>query len=315
MLLAAEAARASRVVRPPLGQGSAENHEVPRPVAPYPSKVDSQPSADDVRPHLRRAAAIADYEDDGRWAIIGELQRRTDRTAFDAVGELAGSADPLERIVALDVLAQIGYLAERPFLDETLPLLIDASHDTDADVIAAAVTALGCLWNPRALPAILRHTGHPSVNVRYSVAFAIPGAAGDPPSPHAIEALIALSADPDGETRDWATFGLGSQFDGEDTDAIRDALAARLNDPEGNISGEALLGLALRRDPRALPVLLACLDDDPGNLIVEAAAALGASEALPALERLKREGWQLAEPRPSVLDDALRACADPVTPS
>jgi hypothetical protein len=129
---------------------------------------------------------------------------------------------------------------------------------------------------------------------------------GGPPSPHAIEALIALSADPDGETRDWATFGLGSQLEEEDTDAIRDALAARLDDPDGDTSGEALLGLALRRDPRAL---LARLDDDPGNLIVEAAAALGAPEALPALQHLKREGWELDEPRPSLLDDALRACA------
>jgi HEAT repeat protein len=271
--------------------------------------VDSQPSADDVRPLLRRAAAIADFEDDGRWAIISELHRRTDRTAFDAVCALAGSADLPERIVALDVLAQIGYSAGRPFLEETLPVLIDASDDGHEDVVAAAVTALGFLWDPRALPAILRHAGHPSANVRYSVAVAIPGAAGDPPSPDAIEALIALSADRDGETRDWATFGLGSQFEDEDTDAIRDALAARLDDPDGDTSGEALLGLACRRDPRALPVLLARLDDDPGNLIVEAAAALGAAEALPALQRLKREGWQIDEPRPSVLDDALRACA------
>jgi HEAT repeat protein len=291
------------------GRFGPENHEVLRSVPPYASPVDSQPSADDVQPLLRRAAAIADFEDDGRWAIIREVHRRTDRTAFDAVGELARSAGIRERIVALDVLAQIGYSAGRPFLDETLPVLIDASDHGDADVVASAVSALGLLWDPRALPAILRHAGHPSANVRNSVAFAIPGAAGDPPSPDAIEALIALSADPDGETRDWATFGLGSQLEDEDTDAIRAALAARLDDPDGDTSGEALLGLAHRRDPRALPVLLARLDDDPGNLIVEAAAALGAPEALPALQRLKREGWQLDEPRPSVLDDALRACA------
>jgi HEAT repeat protein len=270
--------------------------------------VDSQPSADDVRPLLRRAAAI-DFEDDGRWAIIRELHRRTDRAAFEAARELAGSADLLERIVALDVLAQIGYPASRPFLEETLPVLIDATDEGDADVVAAAVNALGQLWDPRALPAILRQAGHPSANVRHSVAIAIPGAAGGPPSPDAVEALISLSADSDGETRDWATFGLGSQLEDQDSDAIRDALAARLDDPDGDTAGEALLGLALRHDPRALPVLLARLDDDPGNLIVEAAAALGAPEALPALQRLKREGWQLDEPRPSVLDDALRACA------
>jgi HEAT repeat protein len=271
--------------------------------------VDTQPSADDVQPLLRRAAATADFEDDGRWTIIRQLHRRTDRTAFDVACALAGSADVLERIVALDVLAQIGYLASRPFFKETLPVLIDATDDGDVDVVAAAVSALGQLWDPRALPAILRQAGHPSADVRNCVAFAIPGAAGDPPSPDAVEALIALSADPDGDTRDWATFGLGSQLDDQDTDVIRDALAARLDDPDGDTAGEALLGLALRHDPRALPALLARLDDDPGNLIVEAAAALGAPEALPALERLKREGWQLDEPRPSVLDDALRACA------
>ena len=282
---------------------------MPPPVPAYAATVESQPSADDAQPLLRQAAAIADFEDDGRWAIIRELHCRTDRAAFDAACALAGSADLLERIVALDVLAQIGYSASRPFLEETLPVLIEASDHEDADVVAAAVTALGQLWDRRALPALLRQAGHPSANVRHSVAFAIPGAAGDPPSPDAIEALIALSADPDGETRDWATFGLGSQFEGEDTGAVRDALAARLDDPDGDTSGEALLGLALRRDPRALPALLACLDDDPGNLIVEAAAALGAPEAFPALQRLKREGWQLDEPRPSVLDDALRACA------
>jgi HEAT repeat protein len=271
--------------------------------------VDSQPSADDVRSLLRRAAAIDDFEDDGRWSIIRELHRKTDRAAFDAARALAGSPDRLERIVALDVLAQIGYSAGRPFLEETLPVLIDASGDPDVDVVAAAVSALGALWEPRTLPAILRHADHPEASVRYCVVFAIPGAAGDPPSPNAVEALITLSADPDGETRDWATFGLGSQLEGEDNDAIREALAARLDDPDGDTSGEALLGLALRRDPRALPALLARLDDDPGNLIVEAAAVLGAPEALPALQRLKRDGWQLDDPRPSVLDDALRACA------
>ena len=41
------------------------------------------------------------------------------------------------------------------------------------------------------------------------------------PSPDAVDALIALSADPDSEARDWARFGLGTQFADENTDAIR----------------------------------------------------------------------------------------------
>jgi HEAT repeat protein len=111
---------------------------------------------------------------------------------------------------------------------------VPSADDVQPLMRRAAVTALGFLWDPHALPAILRHAGHPAANVRHSVAFAIPGAAGDPPSPAAVDALIALSADPDSEARDWATFGLGTQFADEGNDAIRDALAARLDDPDGN---------------------------------------------------------------------------------
>jgi HEAT repeat protein len=98
--------------------------------------------------------------------------------------------------------------------------------------------ALGHMGDVRGLPAVLRHAAHPSEEVRLSVAFAIPLVAGDPPAAEAIEALIQLSADPDPDVRDWATFGLGSQFE-DDTNAIRDALAARLADEKGDAPGEA----------------------------------------------------------------------------
>jgi hypothetical protein len=42
---------------------------------------------------------------------------------------------------------------------------------------------------------------------------------------------------------------------------------------------------------------------------VEAAAALSAPEALPSLLRLKAAGWQDSDPRPWLLDDAIRACS------
>jgi HEAT repeat protein len=103
--------------------------------------------------------------------------------------------------------------------------------------------------------------------------------------------------------------GLGSMLE-VDSPAIRDALAARLDDQEGDTAGEALLGLARRKDPRALEPLLIWLDDQPGNLIVEAAAALGSPRALAALLRLENEGWEAGDARPSVLDDAIRACSE-----
>ena len=114
------------------------------------------------------------------------------------------------------------------------------------------------------------------------------------------------AANEDGDVRDWATFGLGSQLDA-DSDAIRAALAARLHGQSGDAAGEALLGLVRRHDPRALSPLLSSLQTDPGNLIVEAAAELGAREALPVLLQLKAQGWGDDADR-ALLDQAIAAC-------
>jgi HEAT repeat protein len=138
---------------------------------------------------------------------------------------------------------------------------------------------------------------------------AVPLVGGESPDDGVVAALTRLSEDTDGDLRDWAAMGLGAMLD-VDNQAIRDALAARLDDQEGDTAGEALLGLALRKDPSALAPLLAWLDDQPGNLIVEGAAALGSPEALPALLRLKEEGWQTGEARPAVLDEAIEACSE-----
>ncbi|GAB3848359.1 HEAT repeat domain-containing protein [Dactylosporangium cerinum] len=257
---------------------------------------------------LHRASALADTDAEARWEIVVELHRRTDREAFEAACRFARAVGTADRVLGLDILGQIGFAADRPFLEETLPVLIAAGTDDRPDVIAAAVTALGHVGDHRGLPAVLGHARHVSDEVRYAVAVALPAVAGDPPDPRAVAGLIRLSADADPEVRDWATFGLGSQLDADGED-VRDALAARLTDEDGDAAGEALLGLARRGDPRTLAPLLAWLDDDPGNLVVEAAGALGASEALPALLRLKESGWQLRDPLPSVLDTAIEACS------
>jgi HEAT repeat protein len=262
---------------------------------------------EDLGPLLARAAAM-DCEAAERWDIVAGVHRRTDRPAFEAARALACSADRAERVLGLDILGQIGYPQNRPWAAETLPVLIAACDDRRPDVLDSAITALGHLADPRGLAAVLHHAAHPDDEVRFAVAAALPALAGDPPADAAVAALIQLSADPDPEIRDWATFGLGSQLEA-DSPPLRQALAARLDDPDGDTAGEALLGLAQRRDPLALPILLSRLEDSPGNLIVEAAAALGSPAALPALHRLKTDGWQQDDPRPSVLDDAISACS------
>lgn len=207
------------------------------------------------------ASAAADARErdaEERWHLIGELHRSTGRDAFEAVLAASASPDDARRLVALDALGQIGYAADRPYLEETLPVLISAAGDEDARIVASAITALGHVGDPRGLPAVLRRVGHASNEVRFAAAFALPSLAGGGEQAGTADeianALITLTRDPDPEVRDWATFGLGTQLD-TDTPEIREALAARLDDSYDDAAEEAATGLARRGDPRAAEVL------------------------------------------------------------
>jgi HEAT repeat protein len=238
---------------------------------------------------LARALAAGGTDSEERWEIVQELHGRTDRVTFELACALTRSAEPAERVLGADILGQLGHQAGRPFAAETLPVLLAAAGDGRPEVVAAAVTALGQLADERAHGAVLRHAGDASADVRLAVAAALPALAGEPPADGAVTALIRLTGDTDPQVRDWATMGLGSQLD-VDTPAVRDALAARIDDAGGDTAGEALLGLARRHDGRALAPILARLADDPGDLIIEAATELGTAEALAALRRLADAG-------------------------
>lgn len=188
-------------------------------------------------------------------------------------------------------------------LPDLLHLLEDENRP---QVLVAIADALGAMWDPRCLPPLLTLVQHPDDAVRLSVAQALNGTLCNHEAPEGIAALIPLSGDPDGQVRDWATFAL-AQSD-SDSDAVRQALWARVEDPDGDTLGEALVGLARRHDPRVLELILRRLAEDPGNLIVEAAGELGDPAVYPSLVRLRKDGWAESDPRGPVLTDALDAC-------
>jgi HEAT repeat protein len=260
---------------------------------------------------LHSAAAIEDRDSDQRWDIIRLLHARTDRKSFDTAAAFAQSADEAEQETGVDVLGQIGYKTNRPYLDETLPILMAACENSSSAVTSSAIFAIGHLWDPRGLATVLAHAADPDADIRYAVAVALPGAAGDPPAAEAITALIKLSGDRDPDIRDWATCGLARQIDADSED-IRIALVARLGDHDGDreTAAEALAGLARRRDKRALPSLLTWLDHAPNDLVIEAAAALADPSALPTLLQLKQQGWDSSDPPPTLLDAAISACTE-----
>ncbi|MFD6416748.1 ankyrin repeat domain-containing protein [Streptomyces sp. NPDC060194] len=89
--------------------------------------------------------------------------------------------------------------------------------------------------------------------------------------------LIVLSRDPDDEVRAHACAALARP--GEDSPAVRSALADLRRDPRREIAARAALGLALRQDVRCIPALEQLLADEPAG----SPARVLAASALPHL--------------------------------
>ena len=89
--------------------------------------------------------------------------------------KLCSSPDPISRAVGADVLAQLGVLdGEYPFADESVPTLVSLLGDTELDVTASALYALGHLGKGE--PVLLaRLADHASEGIRCALAYALGG--------------------------------------------------------------------------------------------------------------------------------------------
>lgn len=204
-----------------------------------------------------RALRGGDPDRDDWTEAVAVLQRRGDEDTFRAATAWCGTEDPLRQMFAADVLAG---LADGGMPARAVPLLRELSREArDPEVIRAAVAALGQQADPAGVTEILRHAGHPDPEVRFGVAVALHGLL---PAGRAdgVEAVVALTRDLDDGVRDWATTVLADVE--EDTPAIRDALAARLEDAVPDIEAEAARGLAMRQDPRAAGALARILENE-----------------------------------------------------
>ncbi len=255
---------------------------------------------------IQLALTARDDDDHPRWDAIWVLRHRATRDVFDAARTLCESLNPIERVVGVDILAQLG-LPTRTFLDETLELffkLIDIEHDSR--VLSSLGVGLGHISpEPRKVEPLLKLKNHIHPDVRFGVACGL----SSEEDPLAIEALIDMSSDDDDEVRDWATFALGTQTDLDSLD-IREALFQRAIDTKdtSNASGEGLVGLAKRQDKRAFELVLSCLQNgDAGTLIFEAAEFLADSRLFPVLVKLNDNGDYTDYERHS-LEAAIAAC-------
>jgi len=221
------------------------------------------------------------YDDELAWEAVQTLRRLGSREVFNRASEWCFSDDPLKRARGADVLAQIGRTFDNPvnnFLDESFSIVSEMLHtEKDPLPLLAAVHALGHISNPLGIPLVVTHSLHPDVDVRFAVACTLGTFANDA---QAKDALLVLMRDADEHVRDWATFGLGVLGD-LDSDEIRDALLQRISDSCPDVREESLVGLAKRKDHRALEVLIAALNEpEVSDRVREAAAEfLGQQQA------------------------------------
>jgi len=251
---------------------------------------------------LLRLAKTAE-DDEARWEYVLVLHGQPSREAFEGAVRLCQSGDLRDRCLGADVLGQLG-TPLMPFRAESVAVLRPMLRDSEACVVRCAVVALGHLQTPDAVADLMTLRAHPDPEVRHAVAFALMSH----DDPRAVGVLVELSRDSDAMVRDWATFALGSLHDA-DTRDVREALAARLEDPDGDTRIEALVGLASRRDARAVaPLSRALALPQPGHVVVDAARAMGSSDLLPTLLALRDAGWARNEVDRRLLDDAIAAC-------
>ncbi|MEV4514516.1 HEAT repeat domain-containing protein [Dactylosporangium sp. NPDC049525] len=251
-------------------------------------------------------------DDERRWEIVWHLHRHGGREALDAAAPLLSDPDPDRRVLAADILSQLALsqqLSGDTLHEPVLRLLLDAmTREQDPAVLHAIAVAFGHRKDPRGIEPLRRHIAHADPEVRYGVVFGMLGL----PDRAALDVLIVLSADPDDKVRDWATFGLAQQS-AADFPALRAALLARIDDPDPETRAEAIHGLAVRGDPRAIGPLLEMLDSpvdqDVAYNVHEALYAIAAATGDPRLRAhvaAHRDSW-LADVPGEPLPEDLRA--------
>jgi len=249
--------------------------------------------------------ALNEPDDDAAWEPVVVLHFRATNEVLQKAELLCLSAETRERKLGVDILGQLG-VPDRAFPDECFQVLTRSlRNETQPEVLEAIGVACGHLHDDRTVELLAPLRCHLSADVRLGVVNGI----SRQNSPMAIDFLIELSRDEDDEVRDWATFGLGSMID-TDTPEIREALVSRLEDRNDDARGEALVGLARRKDERVIePLIRELTSENVGLLALEAAEEVASHRLLPSLLLLK-EAWSEDQDRHTGrLDDALRSCS------
>ncbi|MFI5345104.1 MAG: HEAT repeat domain-containing protein [Elusimicrobiota bacterium] len=253
------------------------------------------------------------------WDCVSELRRRGTREIFLTAKELCLSNNQHRRCLGIDVLCQLRTedpnLQKTPSSHNTRPVFVQESirlirpflSDRRIEVLTSAIYALGHMNDPKRAKLLSHLSTHRNRDVRHAIATALGSGGG----PLGRQILINLSADKDPEVRNWATFGIGTLSETNSV-AVREALAKRLHDRCKDARYEAIVGLAKRKDPRAIEHILHDLKTtNPRVFTLDAAREFGH----PIFLLLLKAQWKTARKEKltdsywgAQLKDAITAC-------
>lgn len=241
------------------------------------------------------------------WELVSQLHDAEPLAVWALITPLVDHPDVRLRQLVPDVLRLLGHEAQ-PLAMETLALFaMMVAAQPPAELLACIANACVDFHDGAVVTMLAPHAAHPDEAVREAVLHALRRSSW----PEAIAALITLSRDPVDELREWSTFALGSQLPLVDGLEIRQALAVRLTDAHGPTRDEAVIGLGLRADARALGPLRTQLERGfVGVALFEAARALAAPALLEPLKALEQNAKLSPEER-GELGAAIAACLPP----
>lgn len=194
--------------------------------------------------------AYNEGNDDIYMDYIAILRERGDDEVFQLTKKLVYSKDSVYKEIAASILSQFGYKTKL-YKGESIHLLAKLLNDKNEDVITNAIYAFGHRKCTRYANKLTSFVTSKSLQIKEALAFTL----GGYENPKCIDALITLMQDDNFNVRNWATFSL-AQITQSNTQTIRDALFKKLSDKELEVRGEALLGLALRKDDRAVDAII-----------------------------------------------------------
>ena len=240
------------------------------------------------------------------WENIAVLRSRPTKDVFDKCVELLNSDKPKERIIGIDILAQLG-TTPRVFLKETIELFFGLlDRESDSKALFSLLFAIG--HNNENLKQVqierlIALKDEQNSTVRQALVNSLLGVDNE----KAVETLIFLSNDKVNSIRNWATFGIGSQTE-RNTKTIREALWKRVNDKDQDTKLEAIAGLATRKENQVKEVIKQeLISGEFGNLLYESIIELGETDFLPTLRQQQELANKDSEIKPEWKTD-LQNC-------